>query len=211
MRPCVHCTHASVTERARISRFAPERCERLRQHVSRRRLAVRASDGCHVHGARRRIEEAIRNRAQCFRQIRHAHGSDVRRNLRSRNAVGRLPQHRARAALQRLLEKIESVRAQTLKRDERAARLHVAAIDREVAHERIRRNIDCDAIQQCSQILCVRRIHPRAHVCASHHGSAFACTRVVAGSCSSPSGGTPIKRNAPAITLENTGAATSPP
>ena len=110
-----------------------------------------------------------------------------------------LPQHRARAARGRLGRERDAVSLAPAQSKEEAAGAHVAAVESEIRDARIVRGHRRDAVEKPHE----------GYACAAH--GAFACTSLVAGTFCRSSGGTSMRRSAPDMTLEKTGAATVPP
>ena len=207
--------------RSRACRRTPQACRaaaaQSAMHVRRRRLAVRASDADRAHGLRRRTEEAIGDRAENAVRFGTASSSTLSGTRGAATPRCRFPQDRSRAGVHRLSCEADAVRARSRQRDECAAGLHGATVEREIDDRRCRqarrqRTPASSARRSLLRMLSERGcivLGPDSAAALMARGSPARASSPAARS--SPSGGTPSKRSAPAMTLANTGAATSPP
>ena len=203
-------------EGSEVGTAVPDEVRGLREQVGARRLAVGPRDPDDLQFLGRTPEEAVRQLARTHAEPGDLDLADVRGHRRCLHARCGLPQHGGRAALDRTRRMGEPVRGAALAGQERRARRHRPAVQRQVRdHDVAWRSRD--PAKQIGERRTVSRsarvLRKGAHagvLTAAHHGSC-ACTSVVAGMRCRSSGGSASSRSAPDITFENTGAATSPP
>ncbi len=190
---------AAPADRAHIGRFRFEAREALRQQVRAGGLAVGARDADDAQLRGGPVEEPVGDAAHGLVQFNDRRAEHRRCEGGRLHSGSRLPKHRARAARGRLGRECDAVRLAPAQSKEEAAGAYLAAVESEIRDARIVRRYRRDAVEQP---------HER-YACAAH--GAFACTSLVAGTFCRSSGGTSMRRSAPDMTLEKTGAATVPP
>src|SRR5690606_4173500 len=203
---------AAETERTGVRGGGAQLLERSGDEMRRGRLAIGAGYAQHAHAARGFLEEAGGDRAEPPREPWNLDRLDMSRRRRRAHTRRRLPQDRSRAEGDRLLQVAQSMRACSGQRNEGAAGPHLAAVQRQLDDIDVRR-VDDGVCEQRSQALGAYDgfgSAPSTPRCIRAHGLWLTRTNVVPGKRSRPSGGTPSRRKAPAMTLANTGAATSP-
>ena len=153
VRHCLQCIDAAETDRARVCGSRAEQLRRGCDEVRGCRLAVRASHADRAHGLRRRAEEAIGDRAENRGEIRHGEQQHAVGHARRGDTRCRFPQDRSRPGVHRLSCEADSVRTRSRQRDECAAELHAATIEREIHDPDVGRHGDRGPGEQRSQIL----------------------------------------------------------
>ncbi len=196
----------AVAERSNVATALAEKFAGLRQHPRHGRLAVGPGHANHVEAFRRVTVKAIRNLADPLREI--VNGDQRQAGVLWLGPGRRVPRDRTDARLPRLLDKIETVRCQTLNREKQVAVTEPPAVAGDAEYGDVRRVSDSPEH--------FREHRRRRHVFDRHTHrrsalAATACITLPGSRAGNASGATARSRSDSDMTLANTGAATSLP
>ena len=192
----------AVAQRAQDARTAAAGVERVGDPVRARRLAVGAGDADHPQASRRAAIDEIGDDAQPPLQAFDWQLRNVPLVIPGESR--RLPQHRRGASSDGIRHELAAIRMRSRIRGECHARFDAAAVCGDATRKRA---------QSCEQ---------RGHIDRGEGNGVHGGGGQVSSTISLPSGGritllsgasvgTPSMRSADPVTLENTGAATTPP
>ncbi len=131
VRPGLDRATSPRTERPDVGRRRARGFERLCDQPRAGGLAVRAGDADDAQRGRRIAEESRGDLARPRGEVRHGDTGHGCRQHGRFDTLCRFPQHRARAARERLVEEIEAVIAFATAGEERTTRRHGATVERE--------------------------------------------------------------------------------